>query len=970
MHRFGAAPGPRLAILIMATTLLGCPDSTKVASECVQADFISACPVGSNPKLDADATSVCGGKFSGNLIEEAGSASGQCTSAGNCEILCQFEVPCSCGVATITKESIVCSECPAQSCGDSRCEGTERPSCEPGQQGCQPCIEDCAGPSCGDGDCTGSENPTTCPQDCAQECVPNAQECIGNILRKCSADGRSSVSIDCSDSGFVCQPSSAQCVPSGACGNEVCDTSETPGTCPQDCAGLCQPNQVRCESQTLVRCAADGASESRVDCGASNQVCGEGACRTPNQCGNFVCEAGEDVASCAQDCEVVCGNERCDPGEDVASCPLDCAVCGNNACEGEEAITCRRDCPVCGNGTCELFEENTCPADCTTCGNAVCEASELETCPQDCGVCTPNSRECLGDLLRVCTANGVAFEDVDCGTFEQVCAKGGCVVPNQCGNGACETGEDETSCAGDCREVCGNGLCGVGEDFGTCSIDCPPVCGDGSCNGDERPGTCALDCVATCNNDLCDGVEDRDNCPNDCGFCGNGICEDGAESPKVTPPGNLESCLVDCVVSVCQNNADCDDEQACTTNSCVDGTCAYQPSDALCPVNQKCIKFNGCCPDKDRDGYADEACGGSDCNDDDADIHPGALEVCGGGDRNCNGVHKPTLRPAKKVTDTFSLKMAFDVSQGSSGYLASWTGTPETAHVIEYARITATGALIGAIRTVPGKIADLSHSVYSPVRNAFGLMYQRQPDNWIELNFVEPDGDLELTSPIEVGFACPRTSMAWLNNTFFIPSFSACSTWYAVSEAGGVTATGLNHAETANIVVGGGRLNVLASRNTVYKLDPANAANVVSVLLQGDHSANANVARLGWDGNLLIWAVRDATGVHYERFFPNGFIESTAAITTTLLDPIDTAYAPAANGDPARVGVLMSEGTSNLYLFVRNEDGSEALPLGLVAGGSDVVSPHIFWDGTQFVVFWLAKVNQIHQVFTTTVSCE
>ena len=55
---------------------------------------------------------------------------------------------------------------------------------------------------------------------------------------------------------------------------------------------------------------------------------------------------------------------------------------------------------------------------------------------------------------------------------------------------------------------------------------------------------------------------------------------------------------------------------------------------------------------------------------------------------------------------------------------------------------------------------------------------------------------------------------------------------------------------------------------------------------------------------------------------------------------------------------------------MRNQDGSEALPLGLVAGGNDVVDAHLFWDGTQFVVFWLAKVNQIHQVFTTTVSCE
>jgi hypothetical protein len=31
---------------------------------------------------------------------------------------------------------------------------------------------------------------------------------------------------------------------------------------------------------------------------------------------------------------------------------------------------------------------------------------------------------------------------------------------------------------------------------------------------------------------------------------------------------------------------------------------------------------------------------------------------------------------------------------------------------------------------------------------------------------------------------------------------------------------------------------------------------------------------------------------------------------------------------------------------------------------------HVFWNGDELVVFWLAKVNQIHQVHYTSVSCE
>ncbi|MEK6826545.1 MAG: archaellin/type IV pilin N-terminal domain-containing protein, partial [Nanoarchaeota archaeon] len=82
------------------------------------------------------------------------------------------------------------------------------------------------------------------------------------------------------------------------------------------------------------------------------------------QCGNNICEPGEDPSNCPDDCQrQQCNNDgMCDRWEDSSCADCQQSVCNNNdQCEqGEDLDNCPNDCrsePVCNNnGICELGE--------------------------------------------------------------------------------------------------------------------------------------------------------------------------------------------------------------------------------------------------------------------------------------------------------------------------------------------------------------------------------------------------------------------------------------------------------------------------------------------------------------------------------------------------------------------------------------------------------------------------------------
>ncbi len=304
-----------------------------------------------------------------------------------------------------------------------------------------------------------------------------------------------------------------------------------------------------------------------------------------------------------------CGDAYCDPsiGEDEWSCPDDCGSAG-----------------YCGDYSCDADEDEwSCPDDCGSpsyCGDFNCDADEDEwSCPDDCG------------------------------------------SPSYCGDSYCDSsvGEDEWSCPGDCgpASYCGDYICdsSIGEDEWSCETDCgmPTYCGDYSCDADEDASSCPDDC-GYCGDSYCSDVEDPSSCSEDCGpYCGDSYCDEAGGE-------DYASCPDDCAPvdedgdGYTVEDGDCDDYDASVypgapevcdgiDNDCdglvdsedpdVEGDTWYywdSDGDGYGTVDSLELYCEGEAPD----GFVTSP---GDCDDYDASVNPGAIEICDEIDNDCDG---------------------------------------------------------------------------------------------------------------------------------------------------------------------------------------------------------------------------------------------------------------------------------------------------------------------------------------------
>ena len=280
-----------------------------------------------------------------------------------------------------------------------------------------------------------------------------------------------------------------------------------------------------------------------------------------------------------------------DPSDPLEQCSSELDCDDGNFCNGPETCVdsaCRAGLDPCPAQVCD--EAGEACVDCLA--DSDCDDGRFCNGAEDCvsGLCEAGSNPCSGQLCD---------EDTD-SCFDQACS-----VDADC--------DDNLFCNG--TETCVNGLCTsdsapcVGqqcdEDSATC-VEClvDADCDDSVfCNGAE---TCqASSCVPgtdPCPGQMCDGLGDvcadclRNSDCDDAVYCNgaercqSGSCIDG------TAPCSGQSCDEDSDSCTCSTDADCDDGNDCTDDTCDPFTgCQYTNDDTnSCDDNNECTENDAC----------------------------------------------------------------------------------------------------------------------------------------------------------------------------------------------------------------------------------------------------------------------------------------------------------------------------------------------------------------------------------------
>ena len=233
--------------------------------------------------------------------------------------------------------------------------------------------------------------------------------------------------------------------------------------------------QVACESDT----AAEALAPDAVLSDGAHRAAATTPCETSLDCASVAPSGGCEVATCDVS-TFTCERLPAPNGTPCAASETTCGVEGT--CEAGLCLATPSAGAACDDG-------NPCTVDVCAPGTGCAHFS------------IPDGSSC--DDERTCTTS----DSCQAGLCQGTEVGEDCTEP-QCGDGTCDSGEDEEGCPADCPA----------ERPEESREESPGLCGDGACTDDESPETCAQDCPMTeseCGDGICEGAESF-FCPQDC----------------------------------------------------------------------------------------------------------------------------------------------------------------------------------------------------------------------------------------------------------------------------------------------------------------------------------------------------------------------------------------------------------------------------------------------------------------------
>ncbi len=269
-----------------------------------------------------------------------------------------------------------------------------------------------------------------------------------------------------------------------------------------------------------------------------------------------------------------CTTDTCELDADGAATPVHTAIA--NCCDA--ASDCN-DNDVCTTDSCANIN--------TTTGRGTCAQADVTGCcnvDADCDVAA--SEVCDGNAcVPGCTSDGDCADGEVCNTTTGQCDP----APGCTDDAGCDDGD-----------ACTTDTCDVAT--GVCSNDAV-VCADGEvCAG----GTCVTACVADadcvddgdlCTTETCVGG----GCASETNTCDDDVaCTDDACDPATGDCSHTDNCvdgtcdLTAGTCTLCETNADCNDDDDCTTDTCTDGACSNTNNTSACNDGNACTTGDIC----------------------------------------------------------------------------------------------------------------------------------------------------------------------------------------------------------------------------------------------------------------------------------------------------------------------------------------------------------------------------------------